>query len=153
MFNWCWELTGPLLQVPWCLLVAFGTTDHIIIAGHVRDRAWFSKPFAPLIRCASMRLITVVYLWQHVLHPFRFGRWLPEGVVSLLRLWLRHHTNWEGEGRYDSNTAMAHQKLPVAPLWFKQWQAEQETREEEEWEGTREREYDRYHQLLLQTRR
>lgn len=63
-----------------------------------------------------MRLITVVYLWQHVLHPLRFGWWLPEGVVSLLWLWLRHHMCHEKEGHYDSNTATAHQKLPVAPL-------------------------------------
>ena len=108
-------------EVPWCLLVAFGTADHIIIAGHIRDTAWFSKPFAPLIRCASMRLITVVYLWQHVLHPLRFGWRLPEGVVSLLWLWLRRHTSWEEEGLYDSNRATAIQKLPVAPVWLKLW--------------------------------
>lgn len=119
-------------KVPWCLLVAFGITDHIIIAGHIRDRAWFSKPFAPLIRCASMRLITVVYLWQHVLHPFRFGRWLPEGLVSLLHLWLRHHTSWEREGYCGSNTATPHQKLPVALLLLKHWKPERGT--EEEWE-------------------
>lgn len=66
--------------------LAFGITDHIIIGWHNWDKAWFSKALAPLIRCASVRLITVVYQKQHAFHPLglRGGRrWKPKRVVSL----------------------------------------------------------------------
>lgn len=62
--NWQTAASNALM---FCL--AFGITDHIIIGWHNRDKAWFSKALAPLIRCASVRLITVVYQKQHTFHP------------------------------------------------------------------------------------
>ncbi len=79
--NWQTAASNALM-----LCLAFGIPDHIIIGWHNWDKAWFSKALAPLIRCASVRLITVVYQKQHAFHPpciLGGRRWKPERVVSL----------------------------------------------------------------------
>lgn len=58
-----WQTIPPFALM---LKIAFGVADHVIIAWQVRERAWFSKAHTPLIHCASVRLITVLYQEQHV---------------------------------------------------------------------------------------
>ncbi len=115
--NWQTAASNALM-----LCLAFGIPDHIIIGWHNWDKAWFSKALAPLIRCASVRLITVVYQKQHAFHPpciLGGRRWKPERVVSLPFPSPRSTTNTRvtpRENDFDSSSVSAHHDSPVALL-------------------------------------